>query len=160
VKWGNDLVFSVGGKMFAVFANDGKDASFGCKVPEEDFLAVTCVAGIRPAPYAARFFWVSVEDPAVLPEREALAMLRTSHELVKRKLPTRVRREIEAEEAAPAKRVDAAKPGGKAKTPARKKRAAGAVAAKTNRPVRAKRRALTFRSSSLGWKASPRHRRG
>jgi predicted DNA-binding protein (MmcQ/YjbR family) len=57
IKWGNDLVFSIGGKMFAGFENNGKDATFGCKVPEEEFGAITSIEGIRPAPYAARFHW-------------------------------------------------------------------------------------------------------
>ena len=37
IKWGNDLIFSVGDKMFAGFSNTGKDATFGCTVPAEDF---------------------------------------------------------------------------------------------------------------------------
>ena len=78
IKWGADLVFSVGDKMFAGFYKDGKDATFGCKVPEEDFAAITSIEGIRPAPYAARFYWISVDDPKVLPESEALALIRGS----------------------------------------------------------------------------------
>ena len=95
VKWGNDLVFSVGGKMFAGFAKDGKDATFGCKVPEEDFAALTSIDGIKPAAYAARFHWIDVEDPKVLPESEALALLRGSYDLVKEKLSGKMQREID-----------------------------------------------------------------
>jgi predicted DNA-binding protein (MmcQ/YjbR family) len=112
VKWGNDLVFSIGGKMFAGFAKNGKDASFGCKVPEEDFAALTSIDGIKPAAYAARFHWIDVEDPKVLPESEALALIRGSYEMVKAKLPMRLQREI-----------DGAKPkaGAKAKAKAKAK---------------------------------------
>lgn len=103
VKWGNDLVFSIGAKMFAGFAKSGRDATFGCKVPEEDFAAITSVEGIEPAAYAARFHWISVKDPDVLPESEALALIRGSYELVKAKLPQRTQRLIEGGSGAKAK---------------------------------------------------------
>ena len=105
--------------MFAGFDKDGRDATFGCKVPEEDFTALTSIEGIVPAPYAARFSWVSVDDPEVLPEAEAIALLRGSYDLVRAKLPARFR--AEAPTPAPTKR--AAKPTKRAAGPA--KRAAG-----------------------------------
>jgi predicted DNA-binding protein (MmcQ/YjbR family) len=101
VKWGNDLVFSIGAKMFACFAKQGKDATFGCKVPEEDFATLTSIDGIAPAAYAARYHWISVQDPKVLPEREALELIRGSYDLVKSKLPLKTQRAIDA--ATPAK---------------------------------------------------------
>src|SRR4051794_796550 len=94
VKWGNDLVFSVGAKMFACFTKDGKDATFGCKVPEEEFSFITSIDGITPAKYAARFHWVSVEDPNVLPEKEALALIRGSYDLVKAGLSKKLQSQI------------------------------------------------------------------
>lgn len=97
IKWGNDLVFSVGAKMFAAFDKNGKDACFGCKVAEEDFTALTSIDGIRPAPYAARYHWISVDDPKVLPEKEAKELLRGSYDLVKAKLPARLLRELSGE---------------------------------------------------------------
>ena len=106
MKWGNDLVFSIGGKMFAGFDKDGRDATFGCKVAEEDFTALTSIEGIRPAPYAARFSWVAVDDPDLLPEAEAIALLRGSFVLVRAKLSARFRADPAAR--APANR--AAKP--------------------------------------------------
>jgi predicted DNA-binding protein (MmcQ/YjbR family) len=95
IKWGADLVFSVGGKMFAGFSAAGTDATFGCKVSEDDFDAITRVEGIKPAAYAARFHWVSVEDPKLLPEAEAKALLRGSYDLVKAKLPRKLQRQID-----------------------------------------------------------------
>ncbi len=101
IKWGNDLMFSIGGKIFAGFAADGKDASFSCKVTPEDFDTITAVEGIRPAPYAARYHWVSVDDPNVLPESEAVALLRGSYALVKAKLPKKLQAKLHG--AAPTK---------------------------------------------------------
>ena len=104
-------MFSVGGKMFAGFAKDGKDATFGCKVPEEDFAALTSIDGIKPAAYAARFHWIDVEDPKVLPEDEALALIRGSYELVKGKLSGKMQRAIDGGAARPkAKAKSSAKP--------------------------------------------------
>jgi predicted DNA-binding protein (MmcQ/YjbR family) len=95
IKWGNDLVFSVGGKMFAGFTANGKDATFGCKVPEDDFETLTQITGIVPAPYAARFHWISVDDPKVLPEDEAKELLRGSYDLVKAKLSKKLKAQID-----------------------------------------------------------------
>jgi predicted DNA-binding protein (MmcQ/YjbR family) len=95
IKWGADRIFSLGGKMFAGFGASDKEATFGCKVPEEDFEALTRIEGIRPAPYAARFFWIHVDDPKLLPEKEAKALILGSYELVKEKLPKKLRKEIE-----------------------------------------------------------------
>ncbi len=96
VKWGADLVFSIGGKMFAAFACDSDDPSFGCKVADDDFAAMTSLEGIRPAPYAARYFWIRVDDPAAFPESEVRAWLRGSYDLVRAKLPAKTRKELEA----------------------------------------------------------------
>jgi predicted DNA-binding protein (MmcQ/YjbR family) len=95
IKWGADLIFSVGGKMFAGFGASSREATFGCRVPEEDFDAITRIEGIRPAPYAARFFWISVDDPKLLPEREAKALLRGSYDLVKEKLSKKLQAQID-----------------------------------------------------------------
>jgi predicted DNA-binding protein (MmcQ/YjbR family) len=95
IKWGNDLIFSVGAKMFASFTNNGRDATFGCKVPQDEFAAVTAIDGISPAKYAARFHWISVDDPHVLPEAEALQFLRGSYELVKAGLSKKAQRAID-----------------------------------------------------------------
>src|SRR5262245_2710024 len=59
IKWENDLVFSIGGKMYAVF--DIHDADhIGFKCDDIDFERLTQIDGIIPAPYAARFGWVKL----------------------------------------------------------------------------------------------------
>ena len=154
IKWGNDLVFSVGGKMFAGFGKDAKDATFGCKVPEEDFAALTSIDGIKPAAYAARFHWIDVADPNVLPENEAIALLRGSYELVKEKLPAKTQRAIdggapaakapakkkaaaaEKKAAAPKRATAGKKPTAKAARPAKAPKAPKAPKAKKKRAAR------------------------
>lgn len=97
IKWGADLVYSVGGKMFAVTGTDPKDAGrISFKVPDERFLELTDRAGIVPAPYLARARWVMVERGARLAQAELQALIRGSYELVKSKLPVRTQRELAA----------------------------------------------------------------
>ncbi|AKV03395.1 hypothetical protein AKJ09_10058 [Labilithrix luteola] len=131
VKWGADLVFSIGGKMFAAFDKNGKDAKFGCKVAEDDFVAVTSIDGIEPSKYAARFHWISVKDPSVLPEKEAMALLRDSYELIKAKLPAKLQKQLDGGRA----KASAKKAGAKKTT---KKTSAKASSAKTAAPTKKK----------------------
>jgi predicted DNA-binding protein (MmcQ/YjbR family) len=95
IKWGNDLVFTVAGKMFCVF--DRGDATHGrlsFKVEPERFLEFTDRDGIIPAPYMARAHWICLERAGVLPEAELRALLRRAYELVHAKLPKKVQREL------------------------------------------------------------------
>ena len=89
VKWGNDLTFVVGEKMFCItgFKNP---PSICIKVRAEDFDELVATPGIKPAPYLARNKWVVIEDVNDFSSREIEAHLRTSYELVKAKLPKRV----------------------------------------------------------------------
>ena len=94
-KWGNDLVFSVGEKMFAVTnLDEARGMSF--KVEDERFLELTDRAGIIPAPYLARAKWVHVEDAKALDDAEAAQLLRRSYELVFGKLTKKLQRETGA----------------------------------------------------------------
>jgi len=93
VKWGADLCFSIGGKMFAVFGLEG-GATFSCKATEEAFHALTAGSdgGIIPAPYVARYFWIQVKDPKALTDARAESLIRESYELVLGGLPAKVRK--------------------------------------------------------------------
>jgi predicted DNA-binding protein (MmcQ/YjbR family) len=53
VKWDNDLVLSVDGKMFAVFGLPDAEP-IGFKVHPAVFATLTAQEGIRPAPYLAQ----------------------------------------------------------------------------------------------------------
>lgn len=95
IKWGDNLVFSVGAKMFAVMDDNPKAKAIALKVDDDRFLELTDRPGIIPAPYLARMKWVLVEDLAKLPEAEAKAMVERSHELIFAKLTKKLQREIE-----------------------------------------------------------------
>jgi predicted DNA-binding protein (MmcQ/YjbR family) len=98
VKWGHDLVFSVGGKMFAAFDLEPTDA-VAFKVSPPLFASLIHRRGIRPAPYAARHHWVLVESGDALPLEVLGELLREAHALVAEKLPRRLRRELGLEPA-------------------------------------------------------------
>ena len=61
IKWGADLVYSVGGRMFCVLLLEaGRAATCSFKVDSERFLELTGVPGVIPAPYLARAKWVQL----------------------------------------------------------------------------------------------------
>ena len=87
IKWGSDLVFSVGGKMYFVVCLDPPH-TVAFKCTPEAFAELVERDGIIPAPYLARAMWVQeqkIGDALERPELERL--VRTSYELVKAKLP-------------------------------------------------------------------------
>src|SRR5258708_30833938 len=90
VQWGDNLVFKIGGKMFAMapMVPAGMAMSFKC-TPEE-FAELTERPGIIPAPYLARYFWVGLESQDALSITELKRLLRDSYEMVKAGLPKKV----------------------------------------------------------------------
>ncbi len=95
IQWGDDLVFKVAGKMFAVLPLE-PDAN-GClsfKCTPENFGELTERPGIKPAPYLARYNWVALEHSDALEEKQLRALLRESYDMVVAKLPKKVRLEL------------------------------------------------------------------
>ena len=95
VKWGNDLVFSIGGKMFAVAVLDAASpvkVTFKCT--PEIFAELTEQEHIIPAPYAARYHWVALERWDALSTKELKERIKDSYEMVLAKLPKKVRRSL------------------------------------------------------------------
>jgi len=87
IQWGADLVFKVGGRMFAVAATEPEVShrlSFKCS--HEAFAELVEQDGIDPAPYMARAKWVALERFDALTDREIEARIRDSYELVFAKL--------------------------------------------------------------------------
>lgn len=88
VKWGNDLCYLVGGKMYCVTALEGPfSASF--KVTPEDFSVLVEREGVIPAPYTGRYHWVLVERPAALRSAEWKKYIEGSYTMVRAKLPSK-----------------------------------------------------------------------
>ena len=95
IKWGADLVYSVGGKMFCVFLLEaGRAATCSLKVDDERFLELTGVPGVVPAPYLARARWVQVGRVHGLAGADLDALVRRSHALVASRLTKKLQRDI------------------------------------------------------------------
>ena len=93
VKWGDNLVFSVALKMFAVFdLPDRQRLSF--KVDPLIFETLTGQDGIIPAPYLARHHWVAVTERERIPQGTLEDFLEESHRLVAAKLPKKTRQAL------------------------------------------------------------------
>lgn len=96
IKWGSDLCFCVGEKMFCVTGADSSEGGLTFKCTPEQFAELCEREGIGPAPYLARHNWVALESPSVLPAAELRECIRGSHQLVFDKLPKGVRSKLEA----------------------------------------------------------------
>ena len=94
VPWGNDLVYKIGGKMFAASAltPEGQRMSFKC-TPEE-FAELIELPEIIPAPYCARMHWVALETEDALPRAEIKRLIAQAYELVYAKLPKKTQAEL------------------------------------------------------------------
>jgi predicted DNA-binding protein (MmcQ/YjbR family) len=96
VQWDNDLLLCIGGKMFTVMALDAAAPyRISLKCTPEEFAELTELEGIDPAPYVARYHWVSLKSFGALPQAELKRLVRDSYEMVKGKLPKKVLAELE-----------------------------------------------------------------
>jgi predicted DNA-binding protein (MmcQ/YjbR family) len=96
VQWDNDLLFRIGGKIFAVMGLDAATPhclSFKC-TPEK-FDELIELDGIIPAPYMARNKWVTLERFDALSDKEIRVLIRNSYEMILAKLPKKVQAQLE-----------------------------------------------------------------
>jgi len=96
IQWGNDLLFKVGGKMFAVAPLEPAPVCLSFKCSEESFAELTERARIIPAPYLARAKWVALENSDAIARAELTELLHASYELVFAKLSKRVKEELQS----------------------------------------------------------------
>ena len=87
VQWGNDLVFKVAGKIFAVAGLEPGPIWISFKCAPEQFAQLVERPGVVPAPYLARAHWVALQNESVLPAPEVRDLLRQAYDLVVAKLP-------------------------------------------------------------------------
>ncbi len=91
IKWGNDLVFSIGGKMFCVLGLNQSPTTASFKVTDEEFEEMSVRPGFKPAPYVAKYKWVWIEDINKMKKTDWKKHLVQSYELVKEKLSEKLR---------------------------------------------------------------------
>src|SRR5919112_4244551 len=87
VQWGNDLVFKIGGKMFAVLALEPSEHLCSFKCTPEEFVELTERPGVVPAPYMARAHWIALQNENALARADVKRLVRRSYDLVFAKLP-------------------------------------------------------------------------
>jgi len=87
VLWGGDLVFKIGGKMYAAAPLEPADVYLSFKSTPEEFAELVERPGIIPAPYSARYHWVALENEDALPRAEIKRLLKQAYGLVLEKLP-------------------------------------------------------------------------
>ena len=96
VQWGSDLVFKIGGKMFAVMPLEPAPVCLSFKCRPEDFADLVERPGIIPAPYLARAHWVALEAADALPRTELKQLLSRAYHLVLAKLPKKTQAALRA----------------------------------------------------------------
>ena len=97
ILWENDLVFKIGGKMFAVIGlESASDHCLSFKCTPEEFATLTERASVIPAPYMARAHWVSLETEDAMTPAEIKRGIRQSYDLVFAKLPKKTQAKLGA----------------------------------------------------------------
>ncbi|MEO6393761.1 MAG: MmcQ/YjbR family DNA-binding protein [Pyrinomonadaceae bacterium] len=96
IKWGADLCFCVGEKMFCV---TGVDGGYGMtfKVRDDEFDELCETEFFQPAAYVGRYKWVTFRSPearAAFSDKELKRYIKQSYELIRDKLPKKKRKVI------------------------------------------------------------------
>jgi predicted DNA-binding protein (MmcQ/YjbR family) len=94
IQWGDDHVYKVGGKMFAVLGGAVGRNGFSLKASDVAFEVLSETGRAAPAPYLARAKWLHFEDLAGEDIDEVADWLKTAHGLIAAKLTRKARAEI------------------------------------------------------------------
>lgn len=94
IKWGHDLVFGMGTKMFCVVGLDESPTSVSFKVTDEEFEEMCTRPGFKPAPYVAKYKWVFIDDISRMKKSEWKHYITQSYHLVKEKVPAKVKKQL------------------------------------------------------------------
>lgn len=96
IQWEDHLLLKVGGKMFVILDASGGSPGprrnvLSLKCSDDDFDRLTALPGMKPAPHLQRHKWVALESYDALPAGELDELVERSYELVRAKLPAKVR---------------------------------------------------------------------
>jgi predicted DNA-binding protein (MmcQ/YjbR family) len=94
IKWGADLCFCVGEKMFCVTGADSIAGGLSLKCTPEKFEELIELEGIDPAAYVGRYKWVRISDLDAVRPFELNELIKTSYQLVFDKLPPKIKKSI------------------------------------------------------------------
>src|SRR6478672_2704824 len=82
IKWGADLCFSVGAKMFCVTGADSIAGGLSIKCTPEKFDELIEREGIDPAAYVGRYKWVYIKDLDAVTPAELKGLIAESYRQV------------------------------------------------------------------------------
>jgi predicted DNA-binding protein (MmcQ/YjbR family) len=94
IKWGHDLCFCVGEKMFCVTGLE-EPVQVSLKVTDEEFDELSVSKDIVPAPYVARYKWILVQNTDRFSKKEWEHYIVQSYTLVKNKLPAKIKKQLD-----------------------------------------------------------------
>lgn len=94
VKWGADLCFCVGEKMYCVTGADSIVGGLSLKCTPEKFEELIEREGIDPAAYVGRYKWVRIHDLNAVTPAELKSLIEKSYELVFGKLAPKIKKTI------------------------------------------------------------------
>ena len=94
IKWGDDLVFSIGGKMFFIVVLNQVPVMATFKVTEEHFDEMCERDGFKQAAYVGKYKWVTIDDIGKMNKKEWEKFITQSYNLVKGKLSTKIRKQL------------------------------------------------------------------
>jgi predicted DNA-binding protein (MmcQ/YjbR family) len=93
IKYGSDLCFSVGGKIFVGTRITGPFRT-GIKCDENDFDQLIEREGIVPMPRLSKTFWIRIEDPSALSMPEWEQHIKKSYQYIFSALPEKVKQSL------------------------------------------------------------------
>ena len=94
IKYGSDLCYSVGGKIFLGTRIDGPFRT-GIKCSNDDFVALTEREGIEPMPRLSVTGWVRIGKASALTKNEWERLIKQSYHLVIETLKKKTKNEIQ-----------------------------------------------------------------
>ena len=94
IKWGADLCFCVGEKMFCVTGADSVESGLSLKCTPEKFDELIEREGIDPAAYVGRYKWVRIQNLGAVSPVELKDLIGKSYQLVFDKLPPKIKKSI------------------------------------------------------------------
>ena len=94
IQWENDLLFTIGGKIFAVTPLEPAPFVLTFKPDPEHRLELLEIEGVEPAPYLARAGWVSVRTWDVFRDSEWRDLAAESYRMIVSKLPKKLQGQL------------------------------------------------------------------
>ena len=90
IKYGSDLCFSIGKKIFCGTRMEGPFKT-GIKCDESDFAELIEREGIVPMPQLSATYWIRIENDKALTAQEWKRYIKKSYRLVLKALPKKIK---------------------------------------------------------------------